>query len=68
MIFLRLEKDQWIEVDFSDIKKDDILVKPDSEDHYWICTEENHYDEFVHDNVIVVDSVAKPEIEFIWNE
>lgn len=67
MIFLKLEKYQWIEVDFDDIKKNDILVKLDSENHYWICVEEEHYDEYVQDNVIVVDSVAKPEIEFVWS-
>lgn len=66
--FLKLEKDQWIEVDFDDIKKNDVLVKLDTKDCYWICTEQNHYDEYVQDNVIVVDSAAKPEIGFNWNE
>lgn len=68
MIFLRLEKDQWIEVDFSDIKKNDILVKLDLKDVYYTCIEEKHFDEYIGNDVIVVDSVAKPEIEFVWNE
>lgn len=65
--FLKLEKDQWSKVDFANIKKNDILVKLDSEDHYWICTEEEHYDEFINDNCITVDNVVKPEIEFVWS-
>ncbi len=65
--FLKLESDKWIEVDFDDIKKNDILVKLDSENNYWICVEEKHYDEYIGDNVIVVDSVAKPKTEFVWS-
>jgi|GEM_PF-2700051 len=66
--FLKLGNNQWSKVDFADIKKDDILVKLDLKDAYMICVEEKHFDEYIGNDVIVVDSIAKPEIEFIWNE
>ena len=65
--FLKLEKDQWIEVNFADIKKNDILAKLDLKDAYMVCVEEKHFDEFINDNCITVDYGAKPETEFDWS-
>lgn len=66
--FFKFNNKQWIEVDFSDIKKNDIIVKLGLKDVYYTCVKEKHFDENLGSDVIVFDNVEKPEIEFVWNE
>ena len=64
--FYKLENQEWVKVEFKDIKNNDIIVKKSCKSTYFIVLQESTFDEELHDFVIFVDPIEKVDAEFDW--
>jgi hypothetical protein len=65
--FYKLENEEWIKVEFKDIKNYDTIVKKSREGVYYSVLQEPKFDEELDDFVIIVNIIEKVEVEFDWS-
>lgn len=65
--FYVLKHKKWIEINFKDIKKNDIIVRKSCKYVYFLVSQEPNFDEGLNDFALCVNIIEKVDTEFNWS-